>query len=210
MDTVLQPVLEDKPVRRFRIHMDEPQVIRKVSATLANYLTQLNPHWATPTVVVCIGTDRSTGDCLGPLVGTRLQELAHGLFCVYGTLEAPVHAANLAEKIQLIRAQHTNPLIIAVDACLGKVESIGYITVGEGSLTPGAGVNKNLPAIGDIYISGIVNVGGFMEYFVLQNTRLSLVMKMAENIAAGLFHGYHQASWKMDASNKNLTCQPAF
>ena len=32
-------------------------------------------------------------------------------------------------------------------------------------------------------ISGIVNVGGFMEYVVLQNTRLSLVMNMANKIA---------------------------
>jgi len=33
---------------------------------------------------------------------------------------------------------------------------------------------------------GVVNVGGFMEYFVLQNTRLSLVMRMADVIAEGL------------------------
>jgi hypothetical protein len=33
---------------------------------------------------------------------------------------------------------------------------------------------------------GIVNVGGFMEYMILQNTRLSLVMKMAEIISAGI------------------------
>lgn len=39
---------------------------------------------------------------------------------------------------------------------------------------------------------GIVNVGGFMEYFVLQNTRLSLVMRMAHVIADGLRMGVSQ------------------
>lgn len=35
-------------------------------------------------------------------------------------------------------------------------------------------------------MTGIVNVGGFMEYFVLQNTRLSLVMNMANVIGDAL------------------------
>jgi len=66
------------------------------------------------------------------------------------------------------------------------VGSIGYITVGEGPLKPGAGVNKELPQVGDAYITGVVNVGGFMEYLVLQNTRLSLVIRMADAIARGV------------------------
>ena len=58
--------------------------------------------------------------------------------------------------------------------------------VAEGPLKPGTGVNKDLPPIGDAHITGIVNVGGFMEYLVLQNTRLSLVIRMAEAIAGGI------------------------
>jgi len=63
------------------------------------------------------------------------------------------------------------------------------ITVGRGSLRPGAGVNKSLPAVGDVYTTGVVNVAGFMEYFVLQNTRLGLVVKMAKIIAQGILRG---------------------
>ncbi len=48
------------------------------------------------------------------------------------------------------------------------------------------GVNKDLPSIGDISITGVVNVGGLMEYMVLQNTRLNLVMNMAEIIAKSI------------------------
>jgi putative sporulation protein YyaC len=47
-------------------------------------------------------------------------------------------------------------------------------------------VNKSLPEVGNIHITGIVNVSGFMEYFVLQNTRLSLVMNMAEIISTSI------------------------
>ncbi|MNR60409.1 hypothetical protein D3C85_1818810 [compost metagenome] len=48
-------------------------------------------------------------------------------------------------------------------------------------------MNKDLPPVGDIHMTGIVNVGGFMEYFVLQNTRLQLVIRMSEIIAQSLF-----------------------
>jgi len=143
-----------------------------------------------PIVLVCIGTDRSTGDSLGPLVGSLLEEKNLQTFSVYGTLDEPIHAVNLAEKLKEIQTFHGNPYIIGIDACLGRIKSVGVIQVGHGPVKPGAGVNKELPAVGDIHITGIVNVSGFMEFFVLQNTRLNLVMKMAKTIANGI----HQAS----------------
>lgn len=135
-------------------------------------------------VLLCIGTDRSTGDCLGPLVGSKL--LQQNFFIVYGTLDKPVHASNLKEKLDMIYKQNRNPFIVAIDACLGRLESVGYIQLGDGSLLPGAGVNKDLPPVGQIHITGVVNVGGYMEYMILQNTRLNLVMRLADVIAGGI------------------------
>ncbi|SCY62583.1 spore protease YyaC [Alkaliphilus peptidifermentans] len=139
-------------------------------------------------IILCIGTDRSTGDSLGPLIGYKLSSQLNRYpdVSIYGTLEDPVHAKNLNEKITDIYSKHNNPFIIAIDACLGKMDRIGFIKVGNGPLKPGAGVNKDLPAVGDLHITGIVNLCGYMEYIVLQNTRLSLVMKMAEIIAEGI------------------------
>lgn len=140
-----------------------------------------------PMAIVCIGTDRSTGDSLGPLVGTMLKEKSISFFHVYGTLEEPIHAVNLEEKTAAIRSIHENVLMIAIDACLGKLKSVGAITIAEGPVRPGAGVNKQLPPVGELHITGIVNVSGFMEFFVLQNTRLHLVMSMAKTIANGIY-----------------------
>lgn len=137
-------------------------------------------------VIVCIGTDRSTGDALGPLVGSKLEGLHSRYLQVYGTLDDPVHAMNLNEKMEHIHLSHPRSTVIAVDACLGQFSNVGNINVADGPLKPGAGVKKELPPVGNFHITGIVNVGGFMEYFVLQNTRLSVVMKMADTIASGL------------------------
>jgi hypothetical protein len=52
-------------------------------------------------VILCIGTDRATGDCLGPLVGNHLKTNLPNI-CVFGTLEHPVHALNLEETLETI------------------------------------------------------------------------------------------------------------
>ncbi|MDQ0228148.1 spore protease YyaC [Metabacillus niabensis] len=162
------------------------------SKQLANMMLTCMPRlFIKPIIIVCIGTDRSTGDSLGPLIGFKLkEELEH--FHIYGTLEEPVHAVNLEETLTFINEKHHNPFIIAIDACLGRLKSVGYIQVAKGSLKPGAGVNKELPAVGDMHITGIVNVSGFMEFFVLQNTRLHLVMSMADIISKGIIEAEKQ------------------
>ncbi|MBA1334713.1 MAG: Uncharacterized protein YyaC [Firmicutes bacterium] len=148
----------------------------------------------TPIIILCIGTDRSTGDCLGPLVGYKLtNSLKKENIIVLGTLDKPVHAKNLKLTMDEIAAKYPNPFIVAIDASLGAMERIGFVTVGEGPLKPGAGVSKNLPKVGDMHISGIVNFGGFMEYLILQNTRLSLVMKMANIISSGIQYAFWKA-----------------
>lgn len=137
-------------------------------------------------IVVCIGTDRSTGDSLGPLIGTKLSEFSQDLFKIYGTLDHPVHAINLVETINHIQNNYENPYILAIDACLGDMKNVGAVTLNGGSLKPGAAVQKSLPSVGHSHITGIVNVGGFMEFFVLQNTRLSVVVKMADKISRSI------------------------
>lgn len=164
------------------------QVDLAIAGALQRCLTSLYRPGCSP-LVLCIGTDRSIGDALGPLVGSFLVEAGDLGVPVFGTLDNPVHASNLQENLDLIGNKYRIPLIIAVDACLGRLDSVGVITVGRGSLKPGAGVNKNLPSVGQVYITGVVNVGGFMEYFVLQNTRLNLVMRMAKAVAAGISLG---------------------
>lgn len=140
-------------------------------------------------IILCIGTDRCTGDSLGPFVGHRLKQIMpKGNFFIYGTLENPVHAQNLESIINKIYSNFENPYIIAIDACLGSVNDIGKIIIKNEKLSPGLALNKNLPKVGDITITGIVNIGGNFEFLVLQNTRLYVVMCLADSIFKGLYH----------------------
>lgn len=163
---------------------EDHDAVENISLNLLSYLPLKYPR---SVIVACIGTDRSTGDSLGPLVGTFLSEKSNSPFIVYGTLDDPIHAVNLQEKLQEIKNKHHGAFIIAVDACLGRMKNVGTVQIVNGPLKPGAGVNKNLPEVGDIHVTGIVNVSGFMEFFVLQNTRLNLVMKMAKTISDSIY-----------------------
>lgn len=128
--------------------------------------------------IVCIGTDRSTGDCYGPLVGFMLSKCKIYDFDVYGTIENPVHAMNLKETIKKIDTENT--LVIAVDASIGRIEHIAHIGLSNSAIKPGSGVGKDLPEVGDISFSGVVTMAGIMPQIMLQNTSLGLVYKMAE------------------------------
>lgn len=177
------------------LNIDSPMASVNFSIMLSKYINlYFNPP-CKELVLLCIGTDRSTGDALGPIIGHKLSHSLskYSYVHLYGTLDNPVHAKNLQEKLETICDSLNNPFIIAIDACLGKVDRIGYITINKGPLKPGAGVNKNLPAVGDISITGIVNLSGYMEYLVLQNTRLSLVMKMADTLAQSIEYSI----WKL-------------
>lgn len=159
----------------------------KLRDTISQYIFPIIKS-SRPIVVLCIGTDRSTGDSLGPLVGNKIKFLVRNKIHVYGSLECPVHAKNLCETIDEINYSYTNPYIIAIDACLGSLQNVGKIIVEEKPLSPGAAMNKNLPKVGDLSITGVVNISGAFEFMVLQNTRLYTVMMLADAISKGLYH----------------------
>lgn len=139
-------------------------------------------------VFLCIGSDRSTGDSLGPIIGYKLKKLSLKNITVYGCLKSPVHAINLNETIELIYKNHLNPVIVAIDASLGSSEHIGSITLSLKPLKPGLGVKKSLPEIGDVSITGIVNLSGILDNMLLNSTRLCLVVNLADAITTGIFH----------------------
>ena len=55
-------------------------------------------------------------------------------------------------------------------------------------LSPGAAMNKDLPQVGNLSITGIVNISGTLEFMILQNTRLFTVMLLADVISKGIYH----------------------
>ena len=155
---------------------------KNASEKIANHLYRLiraSKKKYQEIILLCIGTDRCSGDSYGPLLGTLLTEQGIENIKVMGTLHNPVHAKNLSETMESIDVD--NSLIIAVDASLGS--EVGRITVTNGHMVPGKGVDKDLGKVGDISITGTVNhsvLAQDMKFTVLLNTRLVTVWGLAQ------------------------------
>ena len=171
--------LFEKPTNDLKIHYKNSYAAFSISHRLDKFITD-------NMAIVCIGTDKCIVDSLGPLVGTMLTK---NNICVdvYGTLEKPVHAMNIAERVREIERKNYKT-ILAIDACLSNKTSQGIIEVRERSITPGKGIGKLLPEIGDISIIGVMDTSDKPFNDLIQDTRLYFVYEMAEVISAGILN----------------------
>ena len=137
-------------------------------------------------VVVCVGSDLAIGDSLGPICGTLLQRKTAGGLFVYGTLKKSVTAKEVPYLNAFLRETHPGRPIVAVDAAVGQADDIGLIKLTTSGIRPGLGANKKLGRLGDVGILGIVAEKSLFNYSLLNLTRLGLVYRAAETIAAAL------------------------
>ena len=131
-------------------------------------------------VIVCIGTDLAIGDSLGPITGSLLSTLNNVI--VYGNLDYPITAKETETIAKNIKQLHPESKILVIDAAVGNKEDIGMLKVANKGIKPGLGVNKNLSAIGDYSIIGIVSEKNMAFENIISNTRLNMVIKMSTAI----------------------------
>lgn len=137
-------------------------------------------------IIICVGSDLTVGDSLGPFVGTKLIESENPSYFVYGTLKSPITAKEIKSLSENVKLIHPNSKILVVDAALGKSSEIGYVKVLDGGIKPGLGVKKNLPLIGDVSIIAIVGEYKNQYYSLSGNERLNLIYTMGLDIAKAI------------------------
>lgn len=138
-------------------------------------------------VFVCIGSDRVTGDSIGPLIGSSLKELGYD---VIGTLDEPVHALNMVDRLKEVPKFKK---VIAIDASTSNdLYELGSVCVVNEGLAPGKGLGKDLGVIGEVSIKCVVSSLGYSHkhtYDLLCQVRLGLLMKMRDYVVDGIeFH----------------------
>lgn len=144
-------------------------------------------------VFLCIGTDRLTGDCFGPLVGTKLQERLeqYNIFniSIYGTLKENICYTNIKEVLDKIATRHKHACIIVIDAALSTEENIGRIFVQKGRMPLGKGLGKAKIEVGDIGIKAVVGKNYKLanyNFSSLQHISLNVVITLADIVADGI------------------------
>ena len=159
--------------------MTENNVSGKIKEGLIACFGQNKP------IIVCVGTDITIGDCLGPIVGTMLSKRGIDAF-IYGKLSATVTAKEVAPIKEFIAKTHPNAKTLVIDAAIGEKEDLWTIKLSPSAIRPGLGANKLLPALGNANVIGIVAEKSSANYSFMNLTRLSPVYEMAKTIADGV------------------------
>lgn len=152
-------------------------------------------------IVVCIGTQKSYLDSVGPFVGSVLKKQIPDLV-VYGVLGDNCHALNLETTFKEIHKLYPDKKILAIDACCTSFpEKLGTIEISKGAIRPGAGVGKILPAIGDYAIKAFTIEKACQHLLdddlLKRSSRRDELMSHVTNIVHTI------SSAIIDASNKN-------
>lgn len=134
-------------------------------------------------IFLCVGTSRSLGDRVGPLVGESLKSKG---FTVYGTMDDQVHALNISDVYEQIKREYPDRFIFCVDACVTEFpEKVGLISLVSSPLRPGTGVGKELGSYGDCCISGVTLCrveDDFETNVLLHLVGIGLVKSISEKI----------------------------
>ena len=150
-------------------------------------------------IFLCIGTDRIIGDCLGPIVGTKLKNKFEKQniynINIYGTLDENVSYSNIEDVLKTINDKYDDAYIISVDSALSNKENIGKVFIKEGKLSLGKSLNKKKIEIGDISISGVVGKNCKIPKYnfnILQNISLNEVLKLANVVYKGIIEAINE------------------
>lgn len=132
-------------------------------------------------VFICIGSNKVTGDCLGPLVGSYLKSMYKAT--VYGDMKNPINYQNAEKIMKKVENNNGESLKVVIDSALGK--NIGDIIIDDGKVEIGKGLNKNKNIYGDISIKVVVgknyhnNIKNIQE---LKNKNIEEIDKIAIDV----------------------------
>ena len=138
---------------------------------------------------LCIGTDKITGDALGPIVGSNIENFIISKKIdnvkVKGNLENPLCNKNINEYKNI-----DDSITILVDAAVSNSYEVGNIIVEENSTKIRYALKdmKKIPA--DISVKVVVSKNledEYLNFFMLQNIKLGTIIKLSEIVSKQLY-----------------------
>src|SRR5690625_6103595 len=90
------------------LHTD-PYLFETMSEKIVSWFPTIPREY----VVVCVGTDRSTGDSLGPPTGTFFSEKRPRHMTIYGTIHKTLHATQLESYVMHMKEKQRTPSIMS-------------------------------------------------------------------------------------------------
>lgn len=152
----------------------------------------IKPIMSKNLIIIGIGTDLLTGDCLGPLVGQFVKEQTD--------LEVLGYFGNLVTAINVAQVQASldkSKYVLAIDASISinSAEYVEDIIYRDRGLKPGSGIQRDFPRTGTHSLTGIVRISQkelSTNQFMDSNIRLGMVYSMARTISEAIIECYKE------------------
>ena len=143
-------------------------------------------------VILCFGDPTTPGGFLVRPVGEELAEYHPNVF---GTLEAPVHANNIADMWAKHGDLWRNSFLIAIAPKGGLPENIGFVVPSRAALAL-PGLPSDIPPTGDIVLYATVFLEGMEEAGVPVNRHLERrAHQAAHMIVDGVLRFFHKINY---------------
>lgn len=142
-------------------------------------------------IILCIGSDLTISDSLGPIVGSKLKEKDLPCF-IYGSLDMPITAKEIESLKRFVASAHPYSPILVIDAAVTENSEKGYVKFISDGIKPGLGINKDLPKIGDCSIIAIVCEKKTFLKNISTATRLGEINYLADIISQGVAEYFSQ------------------
>ncbi|MCL1945132.1 MAG: spore protease YyaC [Firmicutes bacterium] len=170
----------------------------KAFAPIISY--KLGNMFESPPIILCLGSDKHTADCFGPLVGHNLKTMGVPTF-VYGCLKTPLNSTTLPVIYKLLETQHKDVPVLAIDSMIGKVDDVGKLKLLNGGIYPGSGIGKDFPITGNVSLTAIIT--DHKSFSERQLVPLGKVYSLA-NISAKLVYNAIMQIYKKSTKTKPL------
>lgn len=108
-------------------------------------------------IFVCIGSPRIIFDSVGPMVGSKLQDLGYE---VYGTLDNPIHGTNVKDYWDSTIKNIDKNKVVSIDAALSSKLEPGNLVHRRKGIIPRAGIDDSFNDI-EIGSNSIVGIVGY-------------------------------------------------
>ncbi len=138
--------------------------------------------------ILCIGTDRITGDSLGPIVGSNINEYINKENIknvnVLGSLEKPLNNITINEY-----KKSEGKVVIVIDSAVSNTYKIGEIVTKENNIIIRNALKDDKIIPSDICIKAVVSrdlEDEELNFIMLQNVKLNIVMNLSKKISEEL------------------------
>ena len=142
-------------------------------------------------IILCIGSNKMIGDCIGPMVGQKLKDTfkEEKNIVIYGNMKETLNFKNARRVIENIFKMYKKPFIITIDSALGTKKTIENIVVSTGWIKIGDSLGRSICYYSHINIKGVVGKNKHTpkeNIETLKKVNPTLVLELSEIITSSL------------------------